>query len=145
MACPYFEPRSVAASPLHANARLPLVEEYEGLCLAAAEPFTAPADTQFRLCNQGYPRGGCERFPSDETRSCLRYELLSRNENTLEVMIIAERDYAPVDWRVVRYSTATGAEEPEISDACMRAQLAAFCRAYLNRYLTKHATEDSVR
>lgn len=144
MACPYFEPRSIAASPLHANARLPLIEEYEGLCRVAAEPFAAPADTQFRLCNQGYPRGGCERFPSDETRSCLRYELLSRSEDIFEVMIIAERDYAPVEWRVVKYSFAAGTVEPEMSDACMRAQLAAFCRAYLNSFLTKHAIELSI-
>jgi len=39
MACPYFEPQHVNASPEHAAARMPLIDEYDGLCRAAGALF----------------------------------------------------------------------------------------------------------
>ena len=54
-------------------------------------------------------------------------------------MVIEECDYAPGDWRVVRYSTGHELLEPEIQDPCVRAQVLALCRTYLNRFTRSKA------
>ncbi len=89
---------------------------------------------RFRYCNQGYSRGACEHFPPHEIRSALRYDFVGRTETELKVMIIEEQDYAPTEWRLVRYSTGSERLEPEIAEPCTRAQVVAFCRSYVSRF-----------
>lgn len=134
MACPFFEPQAVAANPRHANARLPLIQEYDGACHAAAEPFTAPPEHRFSNCNHGYSRAACGRFPIAETRSALRYTVVKDSGGVLEIICIEERDHTPVAWHPARFSVETGLLEPAIPDTCMRAQALAFCRSYLARF-----------
>jgi hypothetical protein len=112
---------------------LPLLQEYDGICRAGNEPLEAPRAMRFRYCNQGYSRGACEHFPNAETRSCLRYQLTRLTGTEFEILIIEEQDYAPATWRVVKYSMDEDRLEPEIPDRCVRAQVVAFCRAYLSR------------
>jgi hypothetical protein len=136
MPCPYFEPQRVVPPGQQTNARLPLIQEHDGLCRAGAEPMEAPAAMRFRYCNHGYSRGACRHFPSHEIRSSLRYELLGRTETELEVMIIEEQDYAPAAWRIVKYSAASELVSPELHEPCLRAQVLAFCRSFLSRFLS---------
>jgi hypothetical protein len=138
MPCPYFEPQRAAAHPQYASARLPLIEEYEGVCHAGSEPFAAPADRRFRHCNHGYSRGLCGHFPESEQRSGLRYDVLSRSGEALQVLWIEEQAFAPVRWQVTCYSVANEQLEPEIEDCCVRAQLLAFCRSYMRRFPITH-------
>jgi len=134
MPCPYFEPRNIAVHRQHDNARLPLIDEYEGLCHAASEPIDAPAELRFRCCNHGYSRGCCERFPSAEPRSSLRYDVVRHTESTLDLVCIEEQNYAPLAWRPVQYFLATERLEPELRNVCMQAQVTAFCRSYVKRF-----------
>jgi hypothetical protein len=134
MPCPYFEPQTVEASPQHGNARLPLIEEYDGTCHAAAEPFAAPQEQRFGCCNHGYSHARCGHFPASETRSAFRYTVLKDSEKVLEIICIEERDYTPVRWHPARYLPESGTFEGEIADACMRAQALAFCRSYTERF-----------
>jgi hypothetical protein len=139
MPCPYFEPQRVVPLSQVGNGRLPLLQEHDGLCRAGPQPFEAPAEMRFRYCNHGYSRGACQHFPSQETRSALRYELKPVTKTELEVMVIEERDYAPGAWRVVRYSTHHEQLEPEIQDPCVRAQILALCRTYLSHFTCSKA------
>jgi hypothetical protein len=134
MACPYFEPHNIVAQRQNANARLPLIDEYDGLCRAASEPIEAPAELRFRCCNHGYSKGSCERFPSGEVRSSLRYHVVRRTERALEFICIEEQNYAPLAWHQVQYFFANERLEPELDDACIQAQAIAFCRSYLKRF-----------
>jgi hypothetical protein len=52
----------------------------------------------------------------------------------LRIVCIEEQDYAPVQWLELTYAIAADRIEPEIGDACIRAQALAFCRAYLLRF-----------
>ena len=133
MPCPYFEPRHIVSSQ-YSNARLPLLQEHAGLCRAGKEPLEAPPAMRFRYCNHGYSRGICEHFPGTETRSCLRYQLTRFTGTEFEIEIIEEQDYAPAAWRAVKYSVGEDRLDPEIQDCCIRAQVVAFCRAYLGRF-----------
>lgn len=134
MPCPYFEPQRVATRPLQSTARLPLIEEYDGLCHAHAELTSAPADLRFRCCNHGYSRGSCERVPVADVRSSARYNVVRRSESTLNVLCIEEQNYAPLRWQAVEYSIASDRLMVEVKDVCLAAQLLAFCRSYIKRF-----------
>jgi hypothetical protein len=134
MPCPYFEPHTVVAHPKHSNARLPLLDEYDGLCRAIPVVESVPAERRFTSCNQGYSRGCCEHFPAAEPRSALRYSVISYSAAVLQILCIEEQNYAPLRWHPAQYFPNTGRLEPEISDLCMRAQILAFCRSYLERF-----------
>ncbi len=114
--------------------RIPLIEEYDGLCHAAAEPVTAPESARFRWCNHGNSNGCCPVFPVHEVRSCLRYEVVERKEVALRILCIEEQAYAPLRWYQVQYICADGSLHPEPDDGCVRAQVIAFCRSYLARF-----------
>lgn len=135
MPCPQFQPQRVATDPLHTSARLPLIEEYEGLCHAQAEPVTAPPDLRFRYCNHGYSQGACQRMPfAAESPSCSRYNVVRRSESALEILCIQEQNYAPLRWQSVTYFIATDRLAVDLPDPCLTAQLLAFCRSYLKRF-----------
>jgi len=134
MPCPFFEPQAVVSSPQHPNARLPLLDEYEGTCHAAGDVFPVPFDLRFRCCNHGYSRGSCNRFPLTETRSSVRFNITRATSDFLELLYVEERDYAPLRWHSLCYSVQTEVLEPELSDSCARAQVLAFCRSYRRRF-----------
>jgi hypothetical protein len=134
MPCPYFEPQRVSTDPSHAGARLPLIEEYDGVCHAHAETLTAPSDLRFRYCNHGYSSGVCQRLPAANAPSCLRYNVTRRSESTLDILCVEEQNYAPLRWQSVAYSITSDCLSAEVKDACLAAQLLAFCRSYLKRF-----------
>lgn len=131
MACIYFQPQAIALMPLHPSARLPLIQEYDGVCRAAAEPFAVPVEHRFACCNHGYAHGRCAHFPSAETRSSFRYAVLGRTPVSLEIVCVEEQAYTPVRWHSIRYSPEADVFDPDLADTCMRAQVRAFCRSYL--------------
>ena len=137
MACPFFEPRTIARFPQKVGARLPLLDEYEGLCLAMAEAFQPPDELRFRVCNHGYGRGSCPRFPTTESRSCARFDVRGASAEALELLLVEEQDHAPVRWQAHRYYFETERLEPDLGDRCIRAQALAFCRSYTRRFFPR--------
>ncbi len=133
MPCPFFEPQGVAADPEYPHVRLPLLDEYDGLC-HAAEPLHAPPELRFGCCNHGYSRGTCTHFPASETRSCIRFDVLHCDAESLELLFVEERDHAPLTWRRFRYFLGTGVIDPDPPDICARAQVVAFSKSYLSRW-----------
>jgi hypothetical protein len=133
MPCPFFEPRKLASNPRSAQARLPLLDEYDGVCHAMPEPASPPEALRFERCNHGYSRQLCQFFLPSEQRSCLRYHVLRAEVNFIEVLLISEQDYAPVHWQPIRYWRNPERLDPELNDVCAKAQLQAFCRSYIRR------------
>lgn len=105
------------------------------------EAIAVPEELRFRACNHGYSACLCGHWPSEETRSALRYSVTAQSDNALEIVCVTEKDHAPVQWVRVRYLLGTGSLEPVLSDICMQAQALAFCRAYLKRFVS---SEDNV-
>jgi hypothetical protein len=134
MPCPYFEPRQALAEPTHFNARLPLIDEFDGVCRALPEPFAVPPAGRLRLCNHGNVRGQCAHFPADDNRSAFRFEVLHRSAADLDLLFIEESVYAPLSWRRLSFLIDSESLEPDPPDPCQRAQLLAFCRSYLRRF-----------
>ena len=126
MPCPFFEP----VLPISGDApqgRLPLIQEYEGHCARRAHRL--PMSN--RCCNQGYARGFCEFFPSEEANRANRYSLLNREEHGLTLLYIGEEDYSPATSRTLHFSIAEDRLVETDVDACILAQAVAFCRSYL--------------
>jgi len=134
MPCPYFEPQRVMAEPTHLNARLPLIDEFDGLCRALPDPLPVPASARLRLCNHGNARGQCGHFPAQGQRSSFRFEVLRRSAADLDLLLVEEFLYTPVSWRRLTFTIVSEDLEPNPPDPCEHAQLLAFCRSYLRRY-----------
>jgi hypothetical protein len=134
MPCPFFEPREIAVDAHYPNARLPLLEEYDGYCHAADETARPPKELRFACCNHGYSRETCPRFPVSEQRSAVRFDVLLSSPELIELLLVAESEHFPLDWIRYRYRVDAETLEPEPSDVCIRAQIVAFCRSYLRRF-----------
>jgi hypothetical protein len=134
MPCSYFEPQRIAQRMQHQAGRLPLLDEYDGVCHAGNELLAAPPELRLRCCNQGYSHGVCQRYPTHKSHSGMRYSIIQRSDTVLDVLCIEEQDYTPIWWREVKYLIPDCRLEPEITDICMRAQVLAFCRSYLDRF-----------
>ncbi len=134
MACPYFEPRQTVSQPTLPNARLPLIDEYDGVCRAGCELSPVDAATRLRLCNHGNVRGACDHFPVAEKRSAFRFEVVRHSPLQLELLFIEEAFYAPLAWRKLVFRMEGERLEPNPADPCERAQLLAFCRSYLRHH-----------
>ncbi len=117
------------AQPTLPNARLPLIDEYDGVCLASG--CAVEAASRLRFCNHGNARGACAHFPIDEQRSSFRFEVLRRSVAHLDLLFITETSYAPSAWRRLEFLVDGEALNPVPEDACERAQMLAFCRSYL--------------
>ena len=132
MACPFFEPLRPVSNKTHPRARLPLIQEFEGLCHATAEIARTPASSLFVGCNHGHQHSRCDRFPAGHESSTMRYSVVGHSASILDILVIEEIDYAPVNWVRMQYSIESRTIEPEPADVCVRAQVAAFCSSYLS-------------
>lgn len=134
MPCRYFEPLHLAADRQYVGARVPLLEEYDGVCHAAGLP--VEAEFRFSCCNHGYGRD-CGRLPAGAATLLYRYTVAARTGDGLEVLCIEEQQFAPQAWQRVMYVQEGERLEPEISDPCMRAQIVSFCRSYLKKFFSR--------
>ena len=59
MACPFFEPLAPVVHPESRNGRLPLIQEYEGVCHASGTGTIASGS----VCNHGYANANVSGIP----------------------------------------------------------------------------------
>ena len=114
--------------------RLPLNDAFRGVC-RAGEPSNGDAfepleKLQRELCNCGYARGWCERFPADSAADAVRFSILDDADGIVRLVYVLEREYAPVEHGIVEYSIP---ESRPISDPSEL--LAAQARAFLEAYI----------
>lgn len=130
MACPFFEPVQPLGREqwLHAP-RFPLGEAYRGLCHAGVEPFEPTESSQEELCNCGYARGRCDRFPA-ESADAVRFSVASEDDQRLRVIYVFERRHAPETHGVIEYSKPLAKLEFEL-DRRLYALALAFIRSHL--------------
>lgn len=141
MPCPFFEPRNIAEEPTHrfGFGRLPLIDEYDGVChLREARP-VLDARLRFEACNTGFANSSCSDWNRhlevlSNRRPVLRFSIQTRQQDILNVTVVEEIGYAPARWRTVTFQAASQTFEPDITEPCERAQLLAFCQSYLQRF-----------
>jgi hypothetical protein len=119
VACPFFMPvaRLDQNGWIHAP-RLPLGDPYRGICQARpAEPFEPPESSLHDLCNCGYARSRCDRFPQDSVR----------------LVYILEKSHAPVEHGTLRYATLQSRFVDAPPTSILGAQAQAFLESHLDR------------
>lgn len=121
MACPFFLPSARIQESWEHAPRLPLGGLYRGTCLSQpGEPFEPPEAALRELCNCGYARGHCNRFPGNGAPDAVRFSI---RQDDGRLMYVLEKDYAPAEFGI--------AEDLQMED---RPALAAQARVFTENY-----------
>jgi hypothetical protein len=134
MACPYFYPveRRTASCDVR-DAMLPLGDPWDGLCRATPDDPSAPDETALRpLCNLGYARGNCSRFPAGDGPDAVRFTISRDAEGSVGIYYVVERDHHPFTHGRLEFATASStlAGAP---DETLARQAAAYAESYRRR------------
>ena len=92
-----------------------------------------PALDELRtLCNHGYARGKCARFPMAAEGDALRFSIISDKGGTLDLVFVVEQNYSPLRHRVIRFQDMRIEGLPP-EDHAAAAQARLFIQSYLDR------------
>jgi len=134
MSCPCFSPRQPRAPGFGPNsALLPLGDAWTGVCLAQPGDPVEPIEAQLSLCNLGYARGACPRFPSSDGPDAVRFAIAKDDGNYLQIYYVLERGHHPFDHGTVEYSRDVGAFQPALPATAFNDQAHAYVASYLRR------------
>ena len=135
MACPFFVPsRRLEIAGWVRPPRFPLGDPFGGACHAQpAEIVEPPEARQRELCNCGYARGRCDRFPGDSAGDAVRFSVTEDIASKVSVVYIVEKDHAPAEHGTLEYLIEDARlDGPPISDILVQ-QALAFLESYLDR------------
>jgi hypothetical protein len=136
MACPYFCP--VAPDPDRssaAHAMLPLGDAWSGVCHADPNaPWQPDAATLYPLCNIGYARSRCARFPAGDGPDAVRFSIRAAEGSALELYYVVERDHLPYAHGALEYTA-----EADLRPAPGLPAVTRLARAYVSSYFRRRA------
>jgi hypothetical protein len=96
MSCPHFEPREPLADSGGKFTMLPLGGAWSGTCRAiAGEEWRTSDSSQRAICNIGYARGRCPRFPAGDGPDAVRFCLAEAADIAITLLYAVERDHHP--------------------------------------------------
>jgi len=115
-------------------AMLPLGDDWDGVCRATPEqPWLPDAATLRPLCNLGYARGACSRFPDDGGPDAVRFTVSGDDGATLRLYYVVERNHHPFAHGPLAFSRATAGFTVQPESASLRLQAHAYVESYLRR------------
>jgi hypothetical protein len=131
VACPFFVPvaRVDPDGWIHPP-RLPLGDPYQGLC--EAQPGD-PYESRHELCNTGYARGRCDRFPAHSAADAVRFSVTGDQDDAVTLVYILEKNHAPAEHGVLNYSIPEARLVSGPIGEILAAQAGAFLKSYLRR------------
>ena len=135
MACPYFYPvASNARGGDRGTAMLPLGDQWAGVCRAAPDSPCRPGETTLRpLCNFGYARGACPRFPPGEGPDAVRFTVRAADGAAVHLYYVVERDHHPFAHGPLEYSLASKSLVTPPHSENLNRQAQAYVESYLRR------------
>lgn len=142
MACPFFVPsRRLEIAGWVRPPRLPLGDPFGGACHAHPADIVEPPEARQReLCNCGYARGRCDRFPGNTAADAVRFSVTEDTAARLSLVYVFEKDHAPVEHGTLEYSIPDArVDGPHISGILVQQ-----ARAFLESYLSRRARSASV-
>jgi hypothetical protein len=133
--CPYFLPaRRLDLGAWVRSPRLPLGDPYAGACHAhPADIVEPPEPRQRELCNCGYARGRCDRFPGDSPADAVRFSITSDDAVHVRLVYIVEKDHAPAEHGALEYALAEARLDGPPTSELLALQARAFLESYLRR------------
>jgi hypothetical protein len=133
MACPYFEPVEPSSDPRRSqDSMLPLGDCWHGVCRAApGEPFVPAGPALRSLCNLGYARGVCARFPDRPGPDAVRFTIVHHDGDRLRLYHVVECDHLPFAHGAIECFPAAGTLEGLASQPVLARQALAYVHSYL--------------
>ena len=132
MPCPYFYPVEPLVWP--SAPMLPLGDAYSGHCHSDPSRPADPERTALRdLCNLGYARGRCARFPAAAAPDAVRFCAIGDDGSIIRVAWVRERDHYPFDNGELEYAVAAESFTAAPLDAIGMRQAHAYVASYLRR------------
>jgi hypothetical protein len=141
VACPFFLPvtRLDQNGWIHAP-RLPLGDPYRGVCQSRPDEPFEPPESAHDLCNCGYARGRCDRFPAGTESDAVRFSITSVEADLVRLTYVLEREHAPVDYGTLKYAI----RESRLVDAPARPILEKQAKAFLESHFDRRARAAGV-
>jgi len=135
MACPYFYPVAPGARRRgHETAMLPLGNQWAGVCRSVPGSPWRPGEATLRpLCNFGYARGACPRFPSGEGPDAFRFTVRAAGGASVHLYYVVERDHHPFAHGPLEYSQASKSLVKPPPGEILNRQALAYAESYLAR------------
>lgn len=127
MPCPYFRPDRPLGPP---RTIVPLGDLWAGECMAEATAVKPDENTVSSLCNLGYARGRCARYPENGGPDAVRFSLAADRGGVLSLRFAVERDYLPLAHGTLVFSRGKVTPEPA---PLLRRQAEAYLESYLRR------------
>jgi hypothetical protein len=112
---------------------LPLGDSWAGVCRAVPDRPWRPNETILRpLCNFGYARGNCARFPVEDGPDAVRFTISRDDAAGLRLYYVVERDHHPFAHGPFEYSiNGVMGGLPADDNLCRQAQV--YVESYLRR------------
>lgn len=113
---------------------LPLGGCWSGVCRAAPELPLEPDEALLRpVCNMGYARGRCVRFPARSGPDAVRFTVRADDGSSVRIYYVVERDHHPFAHGPLEYSRALGSLVEPPPDGNLGRQAQAYVNSYLRR------------
>ncbi len=133
MACPYFWPQQ-RFEDRRKLPRLPLGDPYSGVCrVDPMRDWRPDEDTLRELCNVGYARSRCPRFPEAPGPDAIRFSAVSDTDGALRIFYVREQDHEPLEHGHIDCSSDAGQVLSGPADQMLREQARAYAGSYLRR------------
>jgi hypothetical protein len=113
---------------------LPLGDMWTGECRATGQSCRPDDATLHRLCNLGYARGDCHRFPGADSPDAVRFTISRDSVSTIQIYYVIERDHHPFAHGPLEYSPDLHGLTPgSTASAALARQAEAYASSYLRR------------
>jgi hypothetical protein len=135
MACPYFD----AVTPRRQtdrsrSAMLPLGDAWDGVCRTVVDsPFQPDETTLLSLCNMGYARGRCSRFPAGDGPDAARFTIAAAEPDTVRLYYVYERDHHPWSHGPLEFSRVSASFADQSAGEATLGLARAYVKSYLRR------------
>jgi hypothetical protein len=111
-----------------------LGDPYAGACHARPADIVEPPEARQReLCNCGYARGRCDRFPGDSAADAVRFSITGDEAGRVRLVYIVEKDHAPAEHGALEYGVAEASLDGPRTSELLAQQARAFLESYLRR------------
>jgi hypothetical protein len=135
MCCPYFSPIGQRREISVRSAMLPLGDSWDGVCHArsSGDLWQPDEDTMLPLCNIGYVRGYCARFPQEDGPDAVRFVILGDDGCSIRLQYTIERDHYPYAQGRLEFSRDAGALAGTPVTELLARQAEAYIKSYRRR------------
>jgi hypothetical protein len=103
------------------------------VCLAQPGDPVEPGDDLLLLCNLGYARGSCTRFPETSGPDAVRFAVARDDGLSLQIYYVLERGHYPFDHGRIEYHRETATVKPSLPAAAFDEQARAYAASYFRR------------